>query len=157
MVHLQFAVLNPAVSLPIACAYVSRPMTAASTKCPTEIGNQGSGRRSWQRTASCRCHRKNTDLAAFIGAQSMNKPAEYYDPDATANANLAARLPYIFRVLPFAHHLGHRSRPIGSFQERWDMERWLNDWIQLRRWQPGIFQSGNQARCPLAAAEVVEG
>ncbi len=38
-------------------------------------------------------HRKNSDFAAFIGAQSLHKPAEYDDPDATANANLAARLP----------------------------------------------------------------
>src|SRR3712207_8886263 len=36
-------------------------------------------------------HRKNTDIAAFIGAQSLNKPEEYEDPDATANANLSAR------------------------------------------------------------------
>jgi type VI secretion system protein ImpC len=38
-------------------------------------------------------HRKNSDFAAFIGAQSLQKPAEYDDPDATANANLAARCP----------------------------------------------------------------
>ena len=36
-------------------------------------------------------HRKNMDLAAFIGAQSLHKPSEYYDPDATANARLSAR------------------------------------------------------------------
>ena len=41
-------------------------------------------------------HRKNTDFAAFIGAQSLQKPHEYDDPDATANANLSARLPYLF-------------------------------------------------------------
>ena len=41
-------------------------------------------------------HKKNSDFAAFIGAQSLQKPAEYDDPDATANANLAARLPYLF-------------------------------------------------------------
>ena len=35
-------------------------------------------------------HRKNSDFAAFIGAQSLHKPAEYDDPDATANANLSA-------------------------------------------------------------------
>ncbi|PHK80017.1 type VI secretion system contractile sheath large subunit, partial [Salmonella enterica subsp. enterica serovar Typhimurium] len=36
-------------------------------------------------------HRKNSDYAAFIGAQSLPIPQEYYDPDATANANLSAR------------------------------------------------------------------
>jgi len=76
-------------------------------------------------------HRKNTDVAAFIGAQSLQKPAEYYDPDATANANLAARLPYLFAVSRFAHYLKCIARDkIGSFAERDDMQRFLNDWIQ---------------------------
>jgi type VI secretion system protein ImpC len=42
-------------------------------------------------------HKKNSDFAAFIGAQSLQKPAEYDDPDATANANLSARLPTFSR------------------------------------------------------------
>src|SRR5690606_26639435 len=46
-------------------------------------------------------HKKNSDFAAFIGAQSLQKPAEYDDPDATANANLAARLPYLFATCRF--------------------------------------------------------
>src|SRR5690606_41417782 len=37
-------------------------------------------------------HKKNSDMAAFIGAQTLQKPQEYDDPDATANANLSARL-----------------------------------------------------------------
>ncbi|MGN7055450.1 type VI secretion system contractile sheath domain-containing protein, partial [Neisseria sp. P0003.S004] len=41
-------------------------------------------------------HRKNTDLAAFIGAKSLHKQSEYYDPDATANARLSDRLRYLF-------------------------------------------------------------
>jgi type VI secretion system protein ImpC len=103
-------------------------------------------------------HRKNTDLAAFIGAQSLNKPAEYYDPDATANANLAARLPYMFACCRFAHYLKCIVRDkIGSFQEeRKDMERWLNDWITS--YVDGNPESSSQetkARRPLAAAEVV--
>jgi type VI secretion system protein ImpC len=75
-------------------------------------------------------HRKNSDFAAFIGAQSLNKPAEYDDPDATANANLAARLPYLFACNRFAHYLKCIARDkIGSFKEREDMQRWLNKWI----------------------------
>src|SRR3954454_15298267 len=50
-------------------------------------------------------HRKNSDFAAFIGAQSLQKPSEYDDPDATANANLSARLPYLFASSRFAHYL----------------------------------------------------
>ena len=44
-------------------------------------------------------HRKNTDMAAFIGAQSLNRPAQYSDPDATANAELSARLPYSYNFV----------------------------------------------------------
>ena len=70
-------------------------------KCPTEIAI--SDRREAELAKNGfmpLVHRKNTDFAAFIGAQSLQKPAEYDDPDATANANLAARLPYLFATLP---------------------------------------------------------
>ena len=46
-------------------------------------------------------HRKNTDKAAFIGAQSVYKPKQYFGPngvEATASDNLSARLPYMFAV-----------------------------------------------------------
>ena len=53
-------------------------------KCPTEIAI--SDRREAE-LANCGLmpliHRKNTDTAAFIGAQSLQKPQEYTDPDAT--------------------------------------------------------------------------
>ena len=70
-------------------------------KCPTEIAI--SDRREAELAKNGfmpLLHRKNSDFAAFIGAQSLQKPAEYDDPDATANANLAARLPYLFAMLP---------------------------------------------------------
>ena len=50
-------------------------------------------------------HRKNSDLAAFISAQSLQKPQVYDDPEATANANLSARLPYLLACCRFAHYL----------------------------------------------------
>jgi type VI secretion system protein ImpC len=102
-------------------------------------------------------HKKNTDYAAFIGAQSLQKPAEYTDPDATANANLAARLPYLFAVCRFAHYLKCIVRDkIGSFKERDDMERWLNSWIsEYVLNNPMVATETDKARRPLAAAEVV--
>ncbi|HBA67661.1 MAG TPA: type VI secretion system contractile sheath large subunit, partial [Methylococcaceae bacterium] len=96
-------------------------------KCPTEIAI--SDRREAELAKSGfmpLIHKKNSDFAAFIGAQSLHKPAEYDDPDATANANLAARLPYLFATCRFAHYLKCIVRDkIGSFKERADMERWL--------------------------------
>lgn len=87
-------------------------------KCPTEIAI--SDRREAELAKNGfmpLVHRKNSDIAAFIGAQSLNKPSEYYDADATANANLAARLPYMFACCRFAHYLKCIVRDkIGSFK-----------------------------------------
>lgn len=127
-------------------------------KCPTEIAI--SDRREAELAKSGfmpLIHKKNSDFAAFIGAQSLQKPAEYDDPDATANANLAARLPYLFATSRFAHYLKAIVRDkIGSFKERADMERWLNDWIlNYVDGDPANSSETTKAQLPLAAAEVV--
>jgi type VI secretion system protein ImpC len=126
-------------------------------KCPTEIAI--SDRREAE-LANCGLmpliHRKNTDTAAFIGAQSLQKPAEYNDPDATANARLAARLPYLFASCRFAHYLKCMVRDkIGSFKERSDMERYLSDWIKdYVIANPENAGEKSRAEKPLAGAEV---
>jgi type VI secretion system protein ImpC len=127
-------------------------------KCPTEIAI--SDRREAELAKNGfmpLIHKKNSDFAAFIGAQSLQKPAEYEDADATANANLAARLPYLFATCRFAHYLKCMVRDkIGSFKERDDMERWLNNWIiQYVDGDPANSSEETKARKPLAAAEVV--
>ncbi|PHM27395.1 type VI secretion system contractile sheath large subunit [Xenorhabdus innexi] len=126
-------------------------------KCPTEIAI--SDRREAELAKNGfipLLHRKNTDMAAFIGAQSLQKPAEYYDPDATTNANLSARLPYMFACCRFAHYLKCIVRDkIGTFQERSDMERWLNRWItNYVDGDPINSSQFTKAKKPLAAAEV---
>ena len=127
-------------------------------KCPTEVGI--SDRREAELAKSGLMplvHRKNTDLAAFIGAQSLHKPAEYDDPDATANANLAARLPYLFATCRFAHYLKCMVRDkIGSFKSRSQMESWLQSWIEnYVDFNADVSSEAQKARKPLAAAEVV--
>jgi type VI secretion system protein ImpC len=127
-------------------------------KCPTEIAI--SDRREAELAKNGfmpLLHRKNSDFAAFIGAQSLQKPTEYEDPDATANANLAARLPYLFACCRFAHYLKCIVRDkIGSFKEREDVERWLNTWImQYVDGDPANSSQTTKASKPLAAAEVV--
>jgi len=127
-------------------------------QCPTEIAI--SDRREAELAANGfmpLVHKKNTDFAAFIGAQSLHKPAEYDDPDATANANLAARLPYLFATCRFAHYLKCIVRDkIGSFKEKDDMQRWLTKWIkQYVDGDPANSSEGTKARKPLSAAEVV--
>src|ERR1700752_1842402 len=118
-------------------------------KCPTEIAI--SDRREAELAKNgfmTLVHKKNSDFAAFIGAQSLNKPIEYEDPDATANAHLAARLPYLFACSRFAHYLKCIARDkIGSFKEKEDMQRWLQDWIlQYVDGDPPHSTEDNKAR-----------
>lgn len=127
-------------------------------KCPTEIAISDRREAELAKIGFMPLiHRKNTDFAAFIGAQSLNKPFEYEDPDATANARLAARLPYMFACCRFAHYLKCIVRDkIGSFKERDDMEIWLHNWIQQYvDGDPANSSEDAKARKPLAAAEVV--
>jgi type VI secretion system protein ImpC len=127
-------------------------------KCPTEIAIDDRREAELAKNGFMPLlHKKNTDFAAFIGAQSLQKPFEYDDPDATANANLAARLPYLFSVCRFAHYLKSIVRDkVGSFKERDDMEKWLNKWInKYVEPNPANASEVDKARKPLAAAQVV--
>ena len=127
-------------------------------KCPTEIAI--SDRREAELSKNgflAMIHRKNSDFAAFIGAQSLQKPTEYDDADATSNAALAARLPFLFACNRFAHYLKCMVRDkVGSFKTREAMERWLNDWIgKYVDGDPDNSTEQTKAERPLAAAEVV--
>jgi type VI secretion system protein ImpC len=127
-------------------------------KCPTEIAI--SDRREAELAKNGMMpliHRKNSDVAAFIGAQSLHKPAEYDDADATANANLAARLPYLFATCRFGHYLKCIVRDkIGSYKSRADMQSWLQEWInQYVDFSAATSAETEKAKRPLAAAEVV--
>lgn len=127
-------------------------------KCPTEIAI--SDRREAELAGNGMMpliHRKNSDVAAFVGAQSLHKPAEYDDDDATANANLAARLPYLFATCRFAHYLKCIVRDkVGSYKSRDDMQDWLQKWInQYVDFNPDTSPESVKAQQPLAAAEVV--
>ena len=125
-------------------------------KCPTEIAITDRREAELAKNGLMPLsHWKNTDFSVFVGAQSLNKPAVYEDADATANANLAARLPYLFATTRFAHFLKCMVRDkIGSFKERGDMERWLNDWIKQYCVSSATASESDKARRPLADAEV---
>ena len=126
-------------------------------KCPTEIAIDDRREAELAKNGFMPLlHRKNSDFAAFIGAQSLQKPFEYDDPDATANANLSARLPYLFACCRFAHYLKCIVRDkVGSFKEREDMQRWLQKWVmQYVDGDPAHSTEQVKARKPLAAAEV---
>jgi type VI secretion system protein ImpC len=127
-------------------------------KCPTEIAI--SDRREAELAKNGfmpLIHKKNSDFAAFIGAQSLQKPQEYDDPAATANANLAARLPYLFASCRFAHYLKCMVRDkIGSTMTMGQLQGWLQTW--LNRYVDGAPDTSSEewkATHPLAEGLVV--
>jgi type VI secretion system protein ImpC len=127
-------------------------------KCPTEVAIGDRREAELAKNGFMPLlHRKNSDFAAFIGAQSLQKPLEYTDPDASSNAQLAARLPYLFATCRFAHYLKCIVRDkIGSFKERQDMQDWLQKWItNYVDGDPAHSSESTKAEKPLSAAEVV--
>lgn len=125
-------------------------------KCPTEIAITDRREAELAKNGMMPLiHWKNTDYAVFIGAQTLHQPAEYDDPDATANANLSARLPYLFATCRFAHYLKCIVRDkVGSFAEREDMQKFLNRWIMQYVTSDSTASQEMKAKYPLAAAEV---
>jgi type VI secretion system protein ImpC len=88
-------------------------------KCPTEIGITDRREAELSKLGFLPlCHYKNTDYSVFFGAQTTQKPKKYDKPDATANAAISARLPYMMATSRFAHYLKVMARDkIGSFME----------------------------------------
>jgi type VI secretion system protein ImpC len=127
-------------------------------QCPTEIAI--SDRREAELAKSGfmpLIHKKNSDFAAFIGAQSLQKPQEYDDPAATANANLSARLPYLFASCRFAHYLKCMVRDkIGSTMTQVQLQGWLQNWLTLYiDGSPDSSSEEYKATHPLAEGQVI--
>lgn len=125
-------------------------------KCPTEIGITDRREAELGKLGFLPlCHYKNSDYAVFFGAQTCQKPKVYDNPDATANAAISARLPYMMATSRFAHYLKVMARDkIGSFMEASDVEAWLNRWILA---YVNASEGGGQeirAKYPLADAKV---
>jgi type VI secretion system protein ImpC len=91
----------------------------------------------------------------FFGAQSTQKPKKYDRPEATANAAISARMPYLMATSRFAHYLKVMARDkIGSFMEASNVETWLNRWIQ-NYVNPNVDAGQDmKARFPLREARV---
>jgi len=125
-------------------------------KCPAEIGITDRRESELSKLGFLPlCHYKNTDYAVFFGGQTAQKPKKYDKPAATANAAISARVPYIMATGRIAHYLKVMARDkIGSFMERADCEKWLNDWLQnYVNGNPNVGQE-LKAKYPLAEAKV---
>ena len=126
-------------------------------KCPTEIAIPDRREAELAKNGFMPLiFKKNSDFAAFIGAQSLQKPQEYQDAAATANANLAARLPYLFATCRFAHYLKCMVRDkIGSSKTKSQLEDWLSTWLnQYVDASPDTSNDDYKASHPLADAGV---
>jgi type VI secretion system protein ImpC len=127
-------------------------------KCPTEIAI--TDRREAELAKSGfipLVHRKNTDRAAFIAAQSVFKPKAYQNnPEATASSNLSARLPYMMATCRFAHYLKVMVRDwIGRYKEKEQLERDLTNWIaDYIDGDPINSSEAAKARRPLQGASI---
>jgi type VI secretion system protein ImpC len=128
-----------------------------AVKCPTEIAI--SDRREGELSAAGLIgliHRKNTDQATFIGAQTLHQPKEYVDKGASANARLSARLPYLFTSCRFAHYLKCMVRDwVGGTPTADQMQSKLSSWISMYvDMMPEMSSEEDKARKPLKAAGI---
>lgn len=125
-------------------------------KCPTEIAITDRREAELSQNGFLPLiHWKNTNYAAFMGAQSAYEPQKYDDSDATANANLSARLPYMFAMSRFAHYLKCMVRDkIGSFASKDDVQKYLQKWIMSYVTKDPNAGQTVKARYPLSDAEI---
>ncbi len=125
-------------------------------KCPTEIAITDRREKELSDLGFIPLvHCKNTDYAAFFGAQSAQK-AKLYDTDAAnANARLSTQLQYIMATSRFAHYLKAMMRDkVGSFMNRDECEKFLNRWIsKFITTDPEATQE-IKAKYPLSEARV---
>lgn len=125
-------------------------------KCPTEIGITDRREAELSKLGFLPlCHYKNTDYAVFFGAQSTQKAKKYDNPDATSNAAISARLPYLMATSRIAHYLKVMARDkVGSFLEAKDAEIWLSNWINNYVNANPDASPEAKAKFPLAEAQI---
>lgn len=100
-------------------------------------------------------HRKNDDKAAFFGGQTTQKPKDYFEPQAKANARLSSQLPYIMAASRFAHYIKVIMRDkIGSFMTRENVSDYLNRWIANYVLLDDNASQSSKASYPLREARV---
>ncbi|WP_163832358.1 type VI secretion system contractile sheath large subunit [Spartinivicinus ruber] len=103
--------------------------------------------------------RKGSDNAAFFSANSVQKPKNFGNsPEGKAaelNYKLGTQLPYMFIINRLAHYLKVLQREhIGSWKERTDLERELNNWIRQYIADQENPSAEVRSRRPLRAAKV---
>jgi type VI secretion system protein ImpC len=125
-------------------------------KCPTEVAITDRREKELSDLGFIPLvHCKNTDYAAFFGAQSTQKAAKYDSDSANANAVLSAQLQYMFAVCRIAHYMKSMMRDkVGSFTTTQDVERYLHNWLMQYVVDSDDATQEMRARRPLRSAQV---
>lgn len=125
-------------------------------KCPTEVAITDRREKELSDLGFIPLvHCKNTDYAAFFGAQSTQKATKYDTDSANANAVLSAQLQYMFAVCRIAHYMKSMMRDkVGSFTTTQDVERYLHNWLMQYVVDSDDATQEMRARRPLRHAQV---
>ncbi|WP_292933643.1 type VI secretion system contractile sheath large subunit [Noviherbaspirillum sp.] len=125
-------------------------------KCPTEIAITDRREKELSDLGFIPLvHCKNTDYAAFFGAQSVQRAKKYNSDAANANAVLSTQLQYIFASSRIAHYLKSMMRDkIGSFAAASNVEQFLNNWLAQYVVMDDSASQEVKAQYPLREASV---
>lgn len=125
-------------------------------KCPTEVAITDRREKELSDLGFIPLvHCKNTDYAAFFGAQSAQKARKYDTDSANANASLSAQLQYMFAVSRIAHYMKAMMRDkIGSFASASNVQHYLQRWIDQYVTADDSASQETKAQFPLREASV---
>ncbi len=102
------------------------------------------------------CNRKNSDQAAFFSGNSVQRPKQYDTHEATANADLSSKLPYLMATSRIAHYLKSIARDkIGSFMTASDCQTFLERWIKRYVLDQDGATQDQKAKFPLREASII--
>jgi type VI secretion system protein ImpC len=140
--------------------YQFEAMGELQTKIPTEV--LISERREFELAEEgfiALTMRKGSDNAAFFSANSVQMPKKFDNTpegkQAETNYKLGTQLPYLFVVNRLAHYLKVIQREnIGTWKQRGDLERELNNWIRQYVADQESPSPGVRSRRPLRKAEI---
>jgi type VI secretion system ImpC/EvpB family protein len=130
--------------------------TGVAVKCSTDViitDSQEKGIGELGFIPLCHCY--DTEFSVFYGNQSIQKPATYDDPRASANARLSVMLQYMLCVSRFAHYIKVLARDkIGSVITPEECEDYLRKW--LHNYVTATENAGPEvkAKYPLREAKV---
>ena len=104
--------------------------------------------------------RRDSNNAAFFSANSALKPKIFPNtPEGKAaetNFRLGTQLPYVFLISRLAHYLKVLQREeIGTWKERSDVERGLNDWLRQYISDQENPPADVRSRRPFRSAKVI--